>query len=81
MTKAFCRGLLGAAAAGLMIAANGAAQATDDSLEWFTLGNDYAHTRYSSAAQITPQNFEDLDDAWTWDGASFDARSGRSTPS
>ena len=52
-----------------------------ESLEWFTLGNDYGHTRYSSADRITPENLEELDDAWVWDGASFDARSGRSTPS
>jgi quinoprotein glucose dehydrogenase len=56
-------------------------EASPQSLEWVTLGNDFAHTRYTTADQITPENLEDLDDAWVWDGASFDARSGRSTPS
>ena len=52
-----------------------------DSLEWFSLGNDYAHTRYSSAAELTADNFGDLEVVWEWDGASLDAVSGRSTPS
>lgn len=52
-----------------------------DSVEWLTLGSDYAHTRYTPAAQITAENFESLETAWIWDGASFDASSGRSTPS
>lgn len=53
------------------------AQSSD---EWLTLGNDHAHTRYSPAAEITAENFEELDVAWQWDGASFGAVSGRSTP-
>ncbi len=52
-----------------------------DSLEWFSLGNDYAHTRYSSAAEITTDNFGDLEVVWEWDGATLGAVSGRSTPS
>ena len=48
---------------------------------WHYLGGDSHHTRYSPADQIDPDNFEDLEEAWIWDGASFDARSGRSTPS
>ncbi len=52
-----------------------------DTVEWTTLGNDFAHTRYSPARQITAENFEDLEVAWVWDGASFQAQSGRSTPS
>ena len=52
-----------------------------DTVEWTTLGNDFAHTRSTPATQITPQNFGDLEVAWTWDGASFEAQSGRSTPS
>ncbi|MCB1671043.1 MAG: PQQ-binding-like beta-propeller repeat protein [Gammaproteobacteria bacterium] len=52
-----------------------------DTIEWTTLGNDFAHTRYSPASQITAENFEDLEVAWVWDGASFQAQSGRSTPS
>ena len=52
-----------------------------DSVEWLTLGSDYAHTRYLSVDEITPENFEELEEAWVWDGASFNAASGRSTPS
>ena len=52
-----------------------------DSVEWTTLGSDFAHTRSTVADQITPENFSDLEVAWTWDGASFEAQSGRSTPS
>jgi len=52
-----------------------------DTVEWTTLGNDFAHTRFSPANQITAENFADLEVAWEWDGASFEAQSGRSTPS
>ena len=52
-----------------------------DSVQWTTLGSDYAHTRYSPADQINASNFSDLEVAWEWDGASFEAVSGRSTPS
>ncbi|MEX0619400.1 MAG: PQQ-binding-like beta-propeller repeat protein [Pseudohongiellaceae bacterium] len=54
---------------------------SQDTIEWTTLGSDFAHTRYSPADQITASNFEDLEVAWVWDGASFNAQSGRSTPS
>jgi len=49
--------------------------------QWEFLGGDAAHTRYSPADEINPDNFEDLEEAWVWDGASFNAQSGRSTPS
>jgi quinoprotein glucose dehydrogenase len=49
--------------------------------QWQYLGGDSAHTRYSPANQITADNFEDVEEAWVWDGASFGAASGRSTPS
>lgn len=52
-----------------------------DPEEWSTLGSDYAHTRYTPADEITAENFTDLEVAWEWDGASFNAVSGRSTPS
>lgn len=52
-----------------------------ETIEWTTLGNDYAHTRSTSATQITAENFADLEVAWLWDGASFESQSGRSTPS
>ena len=35
-----------------------------DTVEWFTLGNDYAHTRYTPAGEITPENFSELEVAW-----------------
>ena len=49
--------------------------------QWQYLGGDSAHTRYSPASQIDASNFESLEEAWVWDGASFGAQSGRSTPS
>ena len=49
--------------------------------QWQFLGGDSAHTRYSPAALIDADNFEDLEESWVWDGASFNAASGRSTPS
>lgn len=48
--------------------------------EWHFIGGDSAHTRYSPADRIDADNFEDLEEAWVWDGASFNAASGRSTP-
>ena len=64
-----------------MILSVGFSAAAQDTLEWTTLGNDFAHTRSTTADQITPENFTDLEVAWEWDGASFEAQSGRSTPS
>lgn len=64
----------------LMMCASTVALAQDD-VEWWTLGSDYAHTRYLPVDQITPENFGELEEAWVWDGASFNAASGRSTPS
>jgi quinoprotein glucose dehydrogenase len=49
--------------------------------QWHYLGGDSAHTRYSPADQINAENFDELEEAWIWDGASFNAQSGRSTPS
>lgn len=59
----------------------GAAQAQQETVEWVTLGGDFAHTRYTPSEQINAENFEELEVAWVWDGASFKASSGRSTPS
>jgi quinoprotein glucose dehydrogenase len=79
------RGLLALALAGLLGSGAGAAQegpaprGTENG-EWRYIGGDSAHTRYSPADQITAANFGDLEEAWVWDGASFDAASGRSTP-
>lgn len=55
--------------------------AQQETVEWVTLGGDFAHTRYTPATQITPQNINQLEVAWVWDGASFNAISGRATPS
>jgi len=52
-----------------------------DTVEWTHLGGDAHHTRYTPANNITPENIGELKEAWVWDGASFDAQSGRSTPS
>jgi quinoprotein glucose dehydrogenase len=49
--------------------------------EWQYLGGDSAHTRYSPVDLINADNFENLEEEWVWDGASFNAASGRSTPS
>ena len=49
--------------------------------QWQYLGGDSAHTRYSPADLINADNFENLEEEWVWDGASFNAASGRSTPS
>jgi quinoprotein glucose dehydrogenase len=48
--------------------------------QWRYLGGDAAHTRYSPLSEIDADNFGDLEEAWVWDGASFGAASGRSTP-
>ncbi len=47
---------------------------------WHYIGGDAAHTRFSPVDQINADNFEELEEAWIWDGASFSAASGRSTP-
>jgi glucose dehydrogenase len=48
--------------------------------QWGYIGGDAAHTRFTPNDQIDADNFEDLEEAWVWDGASFGAASGRSTP-
>ncbi|NOX69253.1 MAG: PQQ-binding-like beta-propeller repeat protein [Gammaproteobacteria bacterium] len=72
-------------AACTMLAATSLATAQDspgtENGEWHFLGGDSNHTRYSALEQINADNFEDLEEAWVWDGASFNAASGRSTPS
>lgn len=52
--------------------------------EWRYLGGDAWHTRYLPAGQINTSNFEDLEVAWSWRGASFGPEGPglmRSTPS
>ncbi len=65
---------------GLVLTA-GAPALAQDTVEWTHLGGNAHHTRYTPATNITPENFGELKEAWVWDGASFDAASGRSTPS
>ena len=68
-------------ATGLLTGANTLAQAPGtQNGQWHFIGGDSAHTRYSPADEINADNFEDLEEAWVWDGASFNAASGRSTP-
>jgi len=52
-----------------------------DGGQWSYLGGDSGHKRYSPLDQIDAENFGDVEEVWEWDGASFDAASGRSTPS
>jgi len=78
MNKLWSLTLLGLAAAWQ---ANTAQAAGTENGEWHYLGGDAAHTRYSPADQINPGNIEQLEEAWVWDGATLNARSGRSTPS
>ena len=66
---------------GLLLSGSGSLFAAQDDVEWFTLGNDYANTRYTTSSEISSENFGELEVVWEWDGASLGASSGRSTPS
>ena len=48
---------------------------------WTYLGGDAWHTRYTTATEITPSNFGDLEVAWQWDASSFGPSTPRATPS
>ena len=74
------RSLTKTLALGLLLTATASVQAQEE-VEWVHLGGDFDHTRYSPATNITESNFGELKEAWVWDGASFDAQSGRATPS
>ena len=74
------RTLVKAIPLGLLVTASSSSLA-QDTVEWTHLGGDAHHTRYTPANNITPDNIGELKEAWVWDGASFDAQSGRSTPS
>ena len=78
--RSLTRSLTKALPLGLLLAATIPAQA-QDTVEWTHLGGNAHHTRYTPANNVTPQNFSELKEAWVWDGASFAAASGRSTPS
>ena len=73
--------LSGSIALGAEASAGKVAPGNAPTQEWQFLGGTAAHTRYSPAKQITAENFASLKTAWVWDGASFKAQSGRSTPS
>jgi glucose dehydrogenase len=78
--RSLSRGLITTLSLGLLSVMS-ASVVAQDTVEWTHLGGNAHHTRYTPANQITPQNFGNLREAWVWDGASFDAASGRSTPS
>ncbi len=77
-------GLIAAVGAVLAVPTVGMAQGpgTEDG-QWHYLGGDAWHTRYLSADQINASNFNELEVAWEWNGASFGfgASLTRSTPS
>ncbi|MES3008016.1 MAG: hypothetical protein V4751_09620 [Pseudomonadota bacterium] len=78
--RSFTHSLMKVLPVGLLVAATTTVQA-QDTVEWTHLGGNAHHTRYTPANNVTPQNFSELKEAWVWDGASFAAASGRSTPS
>jgi len=49
--------------------------------EWHYLGGDAWHTRYTTADEITAENFEDMELLWQWDASSFGPSTPRATPS
>ena len=69
-------------AMGLSVPVAGAAQGPGtENGGWRHLGGDAWHTRYSTSTQITASNFEDLEIAWRFDGASFGPTTSRATGS
>ena len=75
------RSVLGSALLFCVCASVLAEKHRENTHEWHYLGGDSEHTRYNTSDQIDAANFTDLEEAWVWDGASFNAQSGRSTPS
>jgi quinoprotein glucose dehydrogenase len=49
----------------------GPAQSLQQSGGWSFIGGDAGNQRYSRLTEITPANFEKLQVAWEWNGASF----------
>ncbi len=49
--------------------------------QWRYLGGDAGHTRYLPATEIDASNFNNLEIAWQWNGASFGNTTARATPS
>ena len=52
---------------------------TEDA-QWTFLGGDAWHTRYTPAAEINAENFEDLEVLWQWQAESFGSSTSRATP-
>ncbi|MGD8281237.1 MAG: PQQ-binding-like beta-propeller repeat protein [Gemmatimonadota bacterium] len=73
-----------AVALGLMIAAPAMLSAQGPGTEngqWTYLGGDAWHTRYTTADEITADNFEELTMLWRFDAGSFGPSTPRATPS
>ena len=66
ITFKFCSKALAAIFTALSISVNVSAQYGTGSGEWPSYGGDTGSTKYSPLNQITPQNFEELEVAWTW---------------
>jgi quinoprotein glucose dehydrogenase len=49
--------------------------------QWTYLGGDAWHTRYTTADEITAENFDELTQLWTFNAASFGPSTPRATPS
>ena len=62
----FCNKALTTILAALAISINVSAQYGTGSGEWPSYGGDTGSTKYSPLNQINPQNFEELEVAWTW---------------
>ena len=81
-TSSLVFGLALAAALGLLVPAGAAAQGPGtENGGWTYLGGDAWHTRYTTADQLDPSNFEQLEVAWQWNATSFGPATARATPS
>ena len=67
-----------AVSAPTMLAAQG--PGTEDG-QWAYLGGDAWHTRYTTADEITADNFEEMTELWRFNAASFGPSTPRATPS
>ena len=81
-TSSLVFGLALVAALGFLAPGGAAAQGpgTEDG-GWTYLGGDAWHTRYTTADQLDPSNFEQLEVAWQWNATSFGPATARATPS
>ena len=51
----------------ITIAALAGVQAQEGMIEWPYVGGDQHHTKFSPAAQVTPENVDQLEVVWTWE--------------